>query len=93
MVKKCFHRSGPRLVNADVAQVGSRESVRAHEAMCQANPDLRHHVTMEESFTGGVAKTVVGSKGYWKKAFIELMAMACEYGIPQPTRSLGVVAC
>ena len=83
MVKKCFHRGGPRMVNADVAAAGiSRESVRAHEAMHAANPEMRKHLTPEESFSGGVPKTMVGSKGYWKNAFVELMAMACEYGIP-----------
>ena len=82
MIKKCFHRGGPRLANANVVAAGTGATVRAHELMHGANPDLQRHVTSEESFTGGVAKTIVGSKGYWKKAFVELMAMACAHGIP-----------
>ena len=49
----------------------------------QANPAVVQNITTAESLSGGVAKTVVGSKRYWHNAFIELMAMACEYGVPQ----------
>ncbi len=53
MVKKCFHRAGPRLVNADVATAGaSSAAVRAHEAMHAANPAMRQHLTPEESYSG-----------------------------------------
>ena len=40
-------------------------------------------LTPLETFTGGVAPKVVGGKRYWNEAFIELIAMAQEYGVPQ----------
>ena len=32
---------------------------------CSQFPDFIPHCTMQETYTGGVAKTVVGSKAYW----------------------------
>lgn len=32
---------------------------------CSQFPDFVPQCTMQETYTGGVAKTVVGSKGYW----------------------------
>eukprot|EP00966_Prymnesium_polylepis_P194921 4518290-Prymnesium_polylepis.1 len=56
---------------------------RAMDQCRAANPSVAANVTTAESFSGGVGKTVVGSKRYWHTAFIGLMAMACEFGIPQ----------
>lgn len=44
---------------------------------------LAPHVTSAESFTGGVSKTVVGSKAYWHEAFLELIALAQMHGVPE----------
>lgn len=80
-IKKQFHARGPRLVNAEVAAAATPATVRAQHA--QVASALSHHMTTAESFSGGVSKDVVGGKRYWHTAFIELMAMAVEYGIPQ----------
>ena len=80
-IKKQFHARGPRLVNAEVAAAATPATVQAQHAQVAAA--LSHHMTTAESFSGGVSKDVVGGKRYWHTAFIELMAMAVEYGIPQ----------
>lgn len=80
-IKKQFHARGPRLVNADVAAAATPRAVQAQHAQVAAA--LSGHMTTAESFSGGVSKDVVGGKRYWHTAFIELMAMAVEYGVPQ----------
>ena len=80
-IKKQFHARGPRLVNAAVAAAATPATVQAQHAQVAAA--LSHHMTTAESFSGGVSKDVVGGKRYWHTAFIELMAMAVEYDIPQ----------
>ena len=39
----------------------------AHATLQAANPGLAPCVTPVESLSGGVGKTVVGGKGYWKQ--------------------------
>ena len=63
------------------AAAATPATVQAQHAQVAAA--LSHHMTTAESFSGGVSKDVVGGKRYWHTAFIELMAMAVEYGIPQ----------
>ena len=40
-------------------------SNRDPSGCCSQFPDFVPQCTMQETYTGGVAKTVVGSKGYW----------------------------
>jgi len=78
MNKRSLHTQGPRLLTGAVAEsitntVMQRQDValrEAHATMSAANPGLRPHVTCSESITGGVSKTVVGGKAYWKEVGI-----------------------
>ena len=86
-MKARFHTRSMRLVNADVAANATRAAMQANEVSLQqqrnANPALRMHIESEHTYTGGVAKNVVGGKAYWHEAFVELMAMAVQYGVPK----------
>ena len=89
--KRAMHSSQGRIVNANVVQNGSDEVLKKHSAQWNAdmqrlrssNPHQAPNVTVKESFTGAVPKTVTGSKAFWQEAFVELIAMAQEYGVPQ----------
>jgi hypothetical protein len=73
--KRSMHTQGPRVLAGVVAEsmtndVMQRQSAalqQAHATMSAANPGLRPHVTLEESVTGGVSKTVIGGKAYWRE--------------------------
>jgi hypothetical protein len=75
MNKRALHSRGPRLVDSTVASgltnsIMHRHSTTvqaAHQALQAANPGLVAHVTPVESLSGGVSKSVVGGKAYWKE--------------------------
>ena len=83
-LKASLHNASARLVNPELAQTATREAATAQRAaLLQANPEYAEHLAAEESFSGGVPKTIRGGKRYWREAFLQLMAMAAEYGTPQ----------
>ena len=88
-IKRLLHARSARIVAPAVALHGTQAQTDAHDralrdaALRASQPALQAELTTEESFTGGVPKTVKGSKQYWREAFVQLMAMAVEYGTPQ----------
>ena len=72
-VKRALRAGGPRLVNPHVALNASKDDVDEHaaklreqwEMLQRQEPDFVPYCNVRESFTGGVPKTVVGSKAYW----------------------------
>jgi len=88
-IKKRLHGRTARIVSPETAQHANNVPLDEYErqlrraALLQAGPHLQNDLTTEESFTGGVPKTVKGGKRYWREAFVQLMAMSVEYGTPQ----------
>ena len=93
-IKKALHQCSRRTVTPEIATRGTDAAARDHaqqlqqrapqqQVMRQALPHLESELTTAESISGGVGKTVRGSRQYWREAFVQLMAMAVEYGAPQ----------
>ena len=56
----------------------------AAENLHKVNPETLHHVTPNSLlFSGSMDCTVVGSKQYWAKAYMDLLAMLHERGLPK----------
>ena len=71
--KRALHSKGAELVNSTVARGLTKGILHDHSRATNASQaaveatGLSAHVTATESLTGGVSKTVVGGKAYWKK--------------------------
>lgn len=76
-LKRQFHAGATRVAPANV--VGAP----LETVLEQTRRDASLHLPDFESFTGGVGKTVVGGKSYWKETFRNLMAFCVTYGVPQ----------
>ena len=83
LLKKSLHHKGARITNPVIALNGTKSQLREREAARVALGADAAWQTNEESFTGGVPKTIRGGRRYWREAFIQVMAMAGEYGVPQ----------
>ena len=84
LLKASLHNSSTRLVNPVLAQTATQADLAEQRAaLLRANPGYDEHLRPEETFSGGVPKTIRGGKRYWREAFLQLMAMAAEYGTPQ----------
>ena len=81
-MKRALHGRTVRTTSADLAATATVGDLRAQqrsidEAARAALP-CADNLTREETFTGGVSKSIVGGKSYWRAAFVQLMAMCVE---------------
>lgn len=90
MMKKALHGGACRTTAPTVVADARARHVRAQDAALNhdraaeiATSRFEATKTTEESFTGGVPKTVKGGFAYWRVGFIQLMAMATLYDAPQ----------
>jgi len=90
--KKAMHGGGMRTVDPSISIHANKELLQEQKAEWDSRKriiqnsglaDLMPHVSLTESFTGSVPQKVVGGKAYWHEAFIELIAMAQMYGVPE----------
>ena len=82
-VKRAMHRGGVRSVNAETAAHATQGQLAEQRALLAAQPALANELATAETFTGAVPQTLKGSKRYWRLAFVQVMAMTLEYGVPE----------
>ena len=78
-----MHRGGVRSVNADTAAHATQGQLAEQRTLLAAQPGLASELSTTETFTGAVPQTLKGSKRYWRLAFVQVMAMTLEYGVPE----------
>ena len=82
-VKRAMHQSGVRTTSATLANTATQGQLLQQRALVNGNPAVAQTLTTAESFTGAVPRTLKGSKQYWRLAFVQVMAMTIEYGVPE----------
>ena len=82
-VKRAMHQGAVRSTSATLANTATQGQLLQQRALVNGNPTVAETLTTAESFTGAVPRTLKGSKQYWRLAFVQVMAMTIEYGVPE----------
>ena len=82
-MKRALHGRCVRTTSASLAATATVGDLRAQQrainaAAARSALPCADNLTREETFTGGVPKSIVGGKSYWRAAFVQLMAMCVE---------------